>query len=228
MSNSDYAALVNLLTSEGRSRALQELLAWRFEPATRSLERLAEQARLLGKRLGKGEVEVEVQAGSVRLDPETYGPFFSDLVHLVRNAVDHGIERPDERRVLGKSRHGKMAFKAQVRGSLLTFEISDDGRGIDWDVIAKQGASLGLSSRTPAERLAILCRQGVTTRSEVSETSGRGVGMSAFKQRVDALHGRLEVESTRGAGTKWTVVLPWAPEHALEQASRAKARAATG
>ena len=228
VNNSDYDSLVNLLSRDGHTRALKELLSWQLEPAARPLGRLAEQARMLAKRLGKGDIEVDVQAGSVRLDADTYAPFFSDVVHIVRNAVDHGIERPDERAAQGKPRFGKMTFKAQTRGNQLIFEISDDGRGIDWDVIAKQGAALGLPCRTPAERLAILCRQGVTTRDEVSETSGRGVGMSAFKQRVDALHGRLEVESTRGTGTKWQVVLPWAPDETTGQLIQAKSRAVAG
>ena len=160
----------------------------------------------------------------MRLDPEVYGPFFSDLVHLVRNAIDHGIESPEERTLSGKPPVGKMTFKVQTRDNRLSFEISDDGRGIDWAVIAELGASLGLPSRTPAERLAILCRQGVTTRSDVSETSGRGVGMSAIKQRIDAMHGRLEVDSSAN-GTKWTVVLPWAPDQQLRRAApRAAAR----
>jgi len=224
----DYAALVNTLQREGKSAALSELLTWRLEPAARPLGRLAEQARALAVRLGKGDVDIDVQAGNVRLDPELYGPFFSDLVHLVRNAIDHGIESADERTASGKPATGKMTFKVQTRDNRISFEISDDGRGIDWTAIAKLGASLGLPSRTPAERLAILCRQGVTTRSDVSETSGRGVGMSAIKQRVDALHGRLEVDSSPN-GTKWTVVLPWAPEATAEQQMRRSgARSAAG
>ena len=218
--NSDYEALVTLLTREGSAAAVRELLAWRLEPAQRSLARLAEQAQVLARRLGKGDIEVDVQAGTLRLDPAKYGAFFSDLVHLVRNAVDHGIERPVERQALGKPRNGKMVFRAQARGNVLTFEISDDGRGIDWESIAAQGAALGLPSRTTEERLAILYRQGVTTRSEVSDTSGRGVGMSAFRQRVDALQGRLEVESKPGLGTKWTISLPWTPDEAPDQVRR--------
>lgn len=225
VSASDYASLVNTLSREGKSTALAELLTWKLEPATRPLGRLADQARALAARLGKGNIDIEVQAGTVRLDPEVYGPLFSDLVHLVRNAIDHGIESPGERPA-SKPAAGKMTFKVQTRDSRLVFEISDDGRGIDWSAIAQLGASLGLPSRTPAERLAILCRQGVTTRSDISETSGRGVGMSAIKQRVDAMHGRLDVESS-GAGTKWTISLPWTPELSEQQARRSVARAAT-
>ena len=211
VSSTDYATLVSTLTRDGQSAALSELLSWRLEPATRPLGRLADQARALATRLGKGQVDVEVQAGTVRLDPDVYGPFFSDLVHVVRNAIDHGIESLEERVRSGKPPVGKMTFKVHARDNRVSFEISDDGRGIDWTVISQLGASLGLPSRTPAERLAILCRPGVTTRSDVSETSGRGVGMSAIKQRIDAMHGRLEVDSS-AAGTKWTIVLPWAAE----------------
>jgi len=225
VSASDYAALVTTLSREGKSSALAELLTWKLEPAARPLGRLAEQARGLAARLGKGDVDVEVQASSVRLDPEVYGPFFSDLVHLVRNAIDHGIESPEERPA-NKGPVGKMTFKVHTRDSRIVFEISDDGRGIDWAAISQLGASLGLPSRTPAERLAILCRQGVTTRSDISETSGRGVGMSAIKQRIDAMHGRLEVESSSN-GTKWTISLPWAPEMTEQQIRRTVARTAT-
>jgi signal transduction histidine kinase len=226
VSTGDYTALVSTLTREGKSAALTELLTWRLEPAARPLGRLAEQARALATRLGKGDVDVEVQAGSLRLDPEVYGPFFSDLVHLVRNAVDHGLESPEERTLRGKPAVGKMTFKASTKDNRISFEISDDGRGIDWSAIAQLGASLGLPSRTPAERLAILCHQGVTTRSDVSETSGRGVGMSAVKQRIDAMHGRIEVDSNTGSGTKWTIVLPWTPEAAEQQLRRSAARTA--
>jgi len=144
---------------------------------------------------------------------------------LVRNAIDHGIENPEERVEHGKPAVGKMIFKVQARENRIAFEISDDGRGIDWAAIAELGASLGLPSRTPAERLAILCRQGVTTRSDVSETSGRGVGMAAIKHRIDAMHGTLAVESS-GKGTKWTIVLPWSAEVTEQQLPRTVPRAA--
>ncbi|HET7539515.1 MAG TPA: HAMP domain-containing protein [Polyangiaceae bacterium] len=226
VSATDYAALVELLSRDGKSAALTEVLNWRLEPASRPLGRLAEQARALALRLGKGNVEVDVQASAVRLDPEVYGPFFSDLVHLVRNAIDHGIEGPEERAERGKPALGKMTFKVQTRDNRISFEIADDGRGIDWAAITQLGASLGMPSRTPAERIALLCRQGVTTRSDVSETSGRGVGMSAIKQRIDAMHGRLEVESSAN-GTKWTIVLPWASDTTEQQLRRSTARSAT-
>jgi HPt (histidine-containing phosphotransfer) domain-containing protein/HAMP domain-containing protein len=223
----DYDALVALLSREGNRLALRELLTWQLEPVARALARLAEQAQGLARRLDKGIIEVDVQAGSIRLDAERFAPFFADLTHLVRNAVDHGLEHPAERAALGKPPHGKMVFKAQVRGDQLTFEISDDGTGIDWESIAARGTALGLPSQTAADRLAILCHEGVTTRSEVSEISGRGVGMFAFRQRIEALHGRLEVESTLGLGTKWLISLPWSPEEAPEHLRREALRAAS-
>ena len=224
VANTDYAALVTMLARDGQSHALHELLAWQLEPASRALHRLGEHAAALAKRLGKAEVSIEVQAGAIRLDPETYNPLFSDLVHVVRNAVDHGIEYPEEREAKGKAAQGHIVFKIAARGNLLTFQISDDGRGIDWEVIDKQGIALGLSTGSPADRLAILCREGVTTRTEISETSGRGVGMCAVSQRVKAMRGRLEVQSTPGVGTTWTVVLPWTPDETPERLRRFQLR----
>ena len=100
-------------------------------------------------------------------------------------------------------------LKAQVSGNALTFEIGDDGRGIDWDAVARKAGDLGLPNKTPQDLLQALCRDGVSTRESVSETSGRGVGMAAFKHQVELLGGRLEVRSSRGVGTSWIIRLPW-------------------
>jgi two-component system chemotaxis sensor kinase CheA len=222
----DYADLISLLSRSAQTQALDQLLSWQWEPASRALSRLADQALALAKRLGK-DMEVELEPTSVRLDPEVFGPFFSDLVHLARNAVDHGIESAEGRKAAAKPPHGRLVFSAQARDQSLIFEVTDDGSGIDWEAIRWKGRELGLPARTPAELLTVLCQQGVSTRTEVTQTSGRGVGMSAIKQRIDAMHGTLEVESSRGIGTKWRITLPWAPERATERLLRfGKRRAA--
>ncbi|HWZ90723.1 MAG TPA: ATP-binding protein [Polyangiaceae bacterium] len=231
VTDDDYTALISLLSRSTDGEALNQVLSWQLEPAFRSLGRLAEQAQALGKRLGKGELEVTVEPTLLRLDQSVFGPFFSDLGHVVRNAVDHGIEPAEQRRAAGKPARGRIAFSVRARERSVTFEISDDGAGIDWESVRKKGKALGLPGETPAELLTLLCQQGVTTRSEVTQTSGRGVGMSAVKQRVEAMRGTIEVQSSRGVGTKWTIVLPWAPEQAtarlraFEQASPGSRRA---
>lgn len=205
---SEHAALIQLLQRAGQSEAVDRVLGWKLEPATRALGRLAEQAQALAARLGKGELEVVVQPSSARLDPAYFGAVFSDLVHVMRNAVDHGIESPEEREAAGKPVRGRVTFRATQQKDSVSLEIADDGRGIDWDLIKKKAESLGLSARNHADLVAALCHQGFSTRAEVTETSGRGVGLSAVKQRVETLKGRLDVQSTLGKGATWTFVIP--------------------
>jgi two-component system, chemotaxis family, sensor kinase CheA len=206
--DTEYAALVAMLQRAGQSEAVERVLSWKLESATRSLERLSEQARALAARLGKGPLEVEVRPTTARIDPEYFGPVFSDLVHVMRNAVDHGIESSEEREAAGKPAAGRITFAAVQKSDGVVLEIADDGRGIDWDVIRKKAANLGLPAQSHADLVAALCHEGFSTRTEVTETSGRGVGMAAVKRRIEAIKGRLEVQSTLGKGATWTFVIP--------------------
>jgi len=155
----------------------------------------------------------------VRLDMQHWSPFFAELVHVVRNAVDHGLEPPGERVALGKPTRGSLVLKASVEREQLTFEISDDGRGIDWDAIVERAKSKGLPHSSQAELLDALCADGITTCANPSEISGRGVGMAALRQRLDALAGRLEVRSATGVGTSWFMRFRWPVRRLLEAAS---------
>ena len=206
----EYAALVSRLSSTDRqSDVLRQLLSWQLEPAQKALLRLGEQGKSLARRLGKGDIELDVGGQDVRLDPQQWAAFFAELVHVVRNAVDHGLEPTNERLALGKPAHGSLSLKAKVDGEALLFEITDDGRGIDWGGVADKAKALGLPHATQAELLEALCTEGLTTRGSASEFSGRGVGMSSFRERVRALSGRLEVRSAKGIGTSWFVRFHW-------------------
>ena len=206
--DAELAGLVSLLERAGQSDALSRILAWKLEPVGRSLARLAEQAQVLAMRLGKGEIEVEVAPTSLRLERERFGPVFSELAHVIRNAVDHGLEPPEDRLAKGKNRGGRITLAAAQANDSLTIQISDDGRGIDWDSVREQGGALRLPTRTPADLLAILCHDGFSTRTEVTEISGRGVGMAAVKRRVEAMGGRIELETALGRGTTWSFIVP--------------------
>jgi two-component system chemotaxis sensor kinase CheA len=207
----EYAALVSRLSSETHSDLLNQILSWQLEPISKSFERLAEQARALARRLGKGDLNVVIEGAGVRIDPDTWSSFFSSVVHVVRNAIDHGIEQPAEREAVGKSPAGTILFKAITGPNSLTLEIADDGKGIDWEAIASKAKELGIPARTHHQLLDALMRDGVSTKGEVSDLSGRGIGMGALLQRVRDMDGTIDVRSSRGAGTTWIIQFPWNP-----------------
>jgi two-component system chemotaxis sensor kinase CheA len=207
----EYAALVSRLSVDTHGELLNQLLAWQLEPVTKPFERLAEQARALASRLGKGELNVVIEGGGVRLDPDSWSPFFANLIHAVRNAIDHGIEEPEVREKLGKPRYGTVLFKAIKGANSFTLEIGDDGRGIDWEALAIRAKSKGLPASTHQQLVDALMTDGVSTKSEVSDVSGRGVGMGALMQRIVDMEGTIDVRSTRNKGTTWLIRFPWNP-----------------
>ncbi|HET9960627.1 MAG TPA: HAMP domain-containing protein [Polyangiaceae bacterium] len=210
VSEPEYVAVLSDLFDLGPQyrSLLDRVLSWRYEPAEKPLRRLAHQARALARRLSKGEIKVEVAAECIRLSPEDFTPFFSEMIHPVRNAIDHGLESPEQREAAGKPREGSLVFRAWQEADQLTFEIADDGAGIDWDAIAAKARAKGLPSITQTDLLDALCTDGVSTRAEATSLSGRGVGMASFKQWVVAHGGRLEVRTKRGEGTTWLIHLP--------------------
>jgi len=197
-----------------RRELLLKLAAWQAEPVERAFQRLGDQAIALARRFGKPDLRVVVDAGGLRLDRTRFGSFFGELVHIMRNALDHGIEKPDERLRAGKAAFGTLALRATTTGGQLAIEVSDDGAGIDWEGIRRVATTRGLAHRTQADLLDALCMDGITTRAEVTTLSGRGVGMAAFRECVTALHGTLEVRSVRGRGTTWVVRFPLAETEA--------------
>ncbi|HYP86890.1 MAG TPA: ATP-binding protein, partial [Polyangiaceae bacterium] len=218
----EYTALVSRLSTTDRSsEVLRQLLTWQLEPAQKGLLRLAEQAKSLARRLGKGELDLDVGGQNVRLDPQQWAPFFGELVHVVRNAVDHGLEPTSERVELGKPSRGSLALKAKVEGDTLVFEVTDDGRGIDWTGIAEQAKAQGLPHATQTDLLDALCADGLTTRGDANEVSGRGMGMAALRARVRSMNGRLEVRSAKSVGTSWFMRFPWPTKQAAAAASSA-------
>jgi two-component system chemotaxis sensor kinase CheA len=207
----EYSALLGRIAKEPIApELLEQLKSWRLEPALYPLERLAEQARSLAQRLGKGDLDISVRAERVRLDPLKWRSLFMELVHVVRNAVDHGIESPEERRAAGKPAAGRLLLGAQISAGVLSFEVSDDGGGIDWETLRAKGMAKGLPCSTELELLDILCIEGISSRSQSSEVSGRGIGMAAVKQVVEQLKGRIDVRSS-AQGTTWLFHFPSRP-----------------
>lgn len=190
-------------------QAVERLTTLGFEPIEIHLERLAAQARALSQRLGKGEPIIQLEGRGPRLDPAEWSSLFSELGHLVRNAVDHGFETPEQRAQAGKSSQPHLRLSGELRGRQLEIEIEDDGRGIDWQAVRRSAAKQGIRAETEAELTAALFAVGVTSREQVTETSGRGVGMAGLHARVRELGGTIAVRSRAGLGTCWRLSFPF-------------------
>jgi two-component system, chemotaxis family, sensor kinase CheA len=180
---------------------------WRNARTATNFERMAEQAERLGERIGK-QLRVVIDHNDVRLDPERFAALWSSMVHAVRNAVDHGLETVSEREAAGKPGTARLELSSRLEGALAILEIRDDGRGIDWDKVRLRAQEHNLPHATAADLEAAIFSDGVSTKDEISEVSGRGVGMGALKQICEELGGRIEVSTERGRGTCFTLKVP--------------------
>ena len=214
LADEEYEDILRLVVSGGsRQEIAERVRSWRNESAHVRLSRLASQAASLAERLGRCAVEVRVEARTARLPAGDWRGVFGTLVHVVRNAVDHGLETPEERAEAGKPPSGAMSFRTCAQVSPdgtdeFVLEISDDGRGIDWEAVKRKASALGIAAERHEELVAALFTDGLSTRDEVSELSGRGVGLGALKEQVELRGGHIEVESERGLGTKMRFVFP--------------------
>lgn len=207
---SDLDAIIAAIEhGEPVAAILEHLKGLRHERVDAQLTRIADQATAIAARLGK-RVECYVEAGRLRLDHDVAGPVFSALVHAVRNAVDHGIEHPEVREAAGKPQVGRLELRAVVERNVLVLSVKDDGAGVNWDAVQRKAHSLGLPSATPHELEDALFADGVSTRSEVTILSGRGVGMSAIRAEARARGGDARVLSVAGQGTTLVVRVPLA------------------
>lgn len=187
----------------------QELREWDWDEVRTHLDRLAEQAEALAQRLDKSHVDVTVGSDPLRLPPdETWSAFWGSLVHVVRNAIDHGIEDAEERLEQGKPKAAHVALTAREDGASLIVEIADDGRGIDWEKLGEKARATGLPYQTPEDRIRALFADGVSTRDAVTTVSGRGVGAAAVHAACLRLGGHISVTSRRGQGTRFCFTLP--------------------
>ena len=169
---------------------------------------IGDQARALATRIGRNEVDVSVDAPALRYPQGRLDELFSSFSHLIRNAVDHGIEPRDERIRAGKSPVGSLRVTAGSTDGALLFTIIDDGRGVDWAKVRQKALDRGLPVDTDEALAEVLFLDGFTTRDAADELSGRGIGMSAVKQAAVRLGGLVRLESTPGVGTVVSVAVP--------------------
>ncbi|HET8725047.1 MAG TPA: chemotaxis protein CheA [Anaeromyxobacteraceae bacterium] len=185
----------------------------RMTPLTGLSDRLPRAARDLARRTGK-QVDVVVTGAEIEVDRALLEEVSDPLLHLLRNAVDHGIETPARRIAAGKRPTGRIEVSARRERDRVVLEVADDGRGMDPDALRRSAVARGAVSAEAAQALPdadallLCCLPGVSTAEAVTDVSGRGVGMDAVKRAVEALSGTLSIESRPGAGTRFTLRLP--------------------
>lgn len=194
---------------------LESVLTLQVQPLRSYLLSLARHARELARSLGR-EVEVEIEGEDTRLDRRIARELDDALLHLMRNAVDHGIESPEERREKGKPETGRIRIAAQGSGSRVRLVIEDDGTGIEPEEVVDQAVDVGLIERSAAASLTreetyqLLFAAGFSTRRRVSEISGRGVGLDVVAASVVRVGGEVFLQSEPGEGTRITLEVPLA------------------
>ena len=192
------------------SDLLRLIRAWRLEPLSVRLERWATQAREIARRLGRGDIQVEIDADRVRLERDRWLPFWKVFGHVLRNAIDHGLEPPSDRVAVGKTPIGTICMRAIEKDGRLVIEVEDDGRGIAWERVADRARALGLPSNRPEDLVDALFADGLSTKETANETSGRGVGLGAVRAVCLQLGGDIAVTSKPGRGTVMRFSLPLA------------------
>lgn len=185
----------------------------RMQPIKKVFGRFPRVVRDLARNLDK-EVQLELRGEETDLDKNLVEALADPLIHLVRNAVDHGIEMPAERQAAGKPREGRVILTASQEGHHIELSIEDDGKGIDPEVLRRKVVEKGLMDGESAARLDdrecfnLIFLPGLSTRSEISDISGRGVGMDVVKTRISQMNGTVGVDSVQGRGTRITIKLP--------------------
>ncbi len=185
----------------------------RMQPIKKVFGRFPRVVRDLARNLKK-EINLELQGEETDLDKNLVEALADPLVHLVRNSVDHGIELPADREANGKSRVGKVILAAEQEGDHILLSITDDGGGMDPDKLRGIAVEKGLMDEDAAGRLsdaeafALIFAPGFSTKKEISDVSGRGVGMDVVKTKITQLNGSIEINSNLGEGTRITIKVP--------------------
>ena len=203
--------LLDQQIAHGASQAQlrRALASWRLEPVERPLARLGNYARTLATRMGKAaDLDVVIVSGGTRLAPQVWAPIWSNMIHVVRNAVDHGIESPSDRQRAGKPIRPRLRLAADIQDGHLVIEIEDDGAGIDWEAVRTVARRRGLPDQSQADLTRALFTADVSTRTAVSTTSGRGIGLAALAHQVEGGGGSLAVRSVAGQGTCFRFTFP--------------------
>ena len=208
----DNEALINSVGQLTRNtRDLQEsVMSIRMMPMDFVFSRFPRMVRDLAGKLGK-KVEFVTSGATTELDKSLIERIVDPLTHLVRNSVDHGIEKPEVRREMGKPESGTLTLSAAHKGGSIVIEVTDDGGGLNRDKILAKAASNGLpvnESMTDNEVFSLIFAPGFSTAEVVTDVSGRGVGMDVVKRNITSMGGHIEIRSALGYGTTISISLP--------------------
>ncbi|MGQ9629517.1 MAG: chemotaxis protein CheW [bacterium] len=204
-------------TTEQLGRLMGELqedvMRVRMVPVGSVFERFPRIVRDLAKEMGK-EVDLTIRGKETELDKTVIEEIGDPLMHLVRNAIDHGLESPEERGRSGKPRFGRILLDARHEGNYVLISVIDDGRGLDLEKIKEKAIERGIVPREEAEKMTdsekkeLIFLPGFSTSDSVTDVSGRGVGMDVVKRSVERLNGFVEIDSLPGKGSKFTLKIP--------------------
>jgi two-component system chemotaxis sensor kinase CheA len=194
------------------TRELQDLsMSMRMIPIQGVFQKMARLVRDTARKAGK-EVELTVVGGETELDRNVVEAISDPLVHMVRNSVDHGIEPADDRQRVGKPRTGNVTLKAYHHSGNIVIEIVDDGRGLNTERILAKARAAGIvregQELTESETFALIFHAGLSTAEKITDISGRGVGMDVVKRNIESLRGQIDIASSPGKGSTFTIRLP--------------------
>lgn len=207
---SEFAWLLDTLESRD-PRAAARAASWKLTRVRRILEQLGGHSKRIGERLGK-QVDVVVECPELRMDRTKFEGVWAAMVHAIRNAVDHGIETPQQREAAGKRRQGQVKLSGKTEAGALVVTVEDDGRGIDVERLRTKVVDLHGEAAKAWPLIDLVCAKGASTAAQVSDTSGRGEGVGALREMVLDHGGSMAIETTRNQGTRLRIELPL--EHA--------------
>src|SRR5712691_2581649 len=189
----------------------QELMRMRAVPFSNLNERLYRIMRQTAREVGK-KAELEIEGGQVELDRSVLDKIGAPLEHMLRNALGHGLESPQERLAAGKPESGRIAINLRQESNEIALVVSDDGAGLDLDKLHKKAIEKGVLTRdlqaSDAELMQLIFVSGLSTAEKVTQLSGRGVGMDVVRNEIASIGGRVDIATTRGRGTTFTIYLP--------------------
>ena len=202
-------------TSQSLARTTSELqegvMQIRMVPISQIFSRFPRLVRDLSRSCGK-DIKLIIEGEDTELDKSVIDDLLDPLIHCVRNSVDHGIESPEAREKAGKPKNGTVLLKARNEGNMIVIEISDDGKGIDVDSVKQKAVDRGLihpsKNLSDVEAFNLIFEPGFSTAKEVTNISGRGVGLDVVKKQIEKLNGNVSVYSEKGSGTLFTIKLP--------------------